>query len=50
MVVGEVQWRTHLPWGIVLVHVALATAVWAVTVALAFARYRPLRSGADART
>ena len=50
MVVGEVQWRTHLPWGIVLVHVALATAVWAVTVALAFALYRPLRSGADART
>ena len=35
MVIGEVQWRTELPWGVVLVHVALATAVWAGVVALA---------------
>jgi heme A synthase len=35
MVIGDIQWRTHLPWGLVLVHVALATAVWAGVVALA---------------
>lgn len=50
MLVGEVQWRTHLPWGLVLAHVALATAVWAVTVALAFLLYRPLASLAGDRT
>ena len=35
MVVGEVQWRNQLPWWLVLVHVALATLIWAGTVALA---------------
>jgi heme a synthase len=35
MIVGEVQWRTELPWGVVLLHVALGTAVWAGVVALA---------------
>jgi cytochrome c oxidase assembly protein subunit 15 len=35
MVIGDIQWRTHLPWGLVLIHVALATAVWAGVVALA---------------
>ena len=40
-IVGEVQWRTELPWGLVLVHVSLAAAVWAVTVALAAASHRP---------
>ncbi len=35
MVVGEIQWRNGLPWGLVLVHVTLATAVWAGVVALA---------------
>jgi heme a synthase len=44
MGVGEIQWRTHLPWGVVLVHVALAAAVWAGTVALAVLIWRPLRS------
>ena len=34
MAVGEIQWRNALPWGVVLVHVALAAAVWARTVAL----------------
>ena len=29
MTIGEVQYRTHLPWWLVLVHVALAGAVWA---------------------
>jgi cytochrome c oxidase assembly protein subunit 15 len=44
MGIGELQWRTHLPWGVVLVHVALAAAVWAGTVALAVLIWRPLRS------
>jgi heme a synthase len=44
MGIGELQWRTHLPWGVVLAHVALAAAVWAGTVALAVLIWRPLRS------
>jgi heme a synthase len=44
MGIGEIQWRTHLPWGVVLVHVALAATVWAGTVALAVLIWRPLRS------
>jgi heme a synthase len=44
MGVGELQWRTKLPWEIVLVHVTLAAAVWACTVALAALFYRPPRS------
>jgi cytochrome c oxidase assembly protein subunit 15 len=43
MAVGEVQWRTELPWGLVLVHVGLAAAIWIVTVALATLLWRPLR-------
>jgi len=35
MVIGDIQWRTQLPWGLVLVHVALATTVWVGVVALA---------------
>lgn len=34
MGIGELQYRTHLPWGLVLVHVALAAAIWALAVAL----------------
>jgi len=44
MVVGEIQWRTKLPWELVLVHVGLAAAVWAGTVALAALFFRPPRS------
>jgi cytochrome c oxidase assembly protein subunit 15 len=40
-VVGEVQYRTALPWGLVLVHVFLAAAIWALSVALAYALWRP---------
>ena len=32
---GELQYRTHLPWWLVLVHVAVAAGVWAWTVVLA---------------
>jgi cytochrome c oxidase assembly protein subunit 15 len=44
MGVGELQWRTKLPWEIVLVHVLLAAAVWGGTVALATLFFRPPRS------
>jgi cytochrome c oxidase assembly protein subunit 15 len=44
MGVGELQWRTKLPWELVLVHVVLAAAVWAGTVALAALFSRPPRS------
>jgi cytochrome c oxidase assembly protein subunit 15 len=41
--VGELQWRTELPWGVVLVHIAIAAAIWVATVALATLFWRPLR-------
>ena len=34
MAIGDIQYRTHLPWWLVLVHVAVAATVWAWTVAL----------------
>jgi cytochrome c oxidase assembly protein subunit 15 len=43
MIVGEVQYRTHLPWPVVLAHVGLAAAVWALLVAFATALWRPPR-------
>lgn len=46
MIVGEVQWRHQLPWGLVLVHVTLATVIWAGLVALAAVLAR--RRGAPA--
>jgi cytochrome c oxidase assembly protein subunit 15 len=41
MLVGEIQYRNALPWGLVLVHVTLGAAVWALTVATAHALWRP---------
>jgi cytochrome c oxidase assembly protein subunit 15 len=43
MGVGEIQYRTGLPWWLVLVHVALAAAVWAWTVGFVLLLRRPLR-------
>jgi cytochrome c oxidase assembly protein subunit 15 len=43
MAVGEVQYRNELPWWLVLVHVSLAAAIWAVTVALATLLWRAPR-------
>jgi cytochrome c oxidase assembly protein subunit 15 len=43
MTVGEVQYRTHLPWWLVIVHVTLAATVWAVAVAFVFGLWRPRR-------
>jgi cytochrome c oxidase assembly protein subunit 15 len=40
-VLGEVQYRNALPWGLVLVHVFLAAAVWTLSVALAAVLWRP---------
>jgi heme A synthase len=47
MGLGELQWRTHLPWGLVLTHVFLAAAVWVGTVALATVFFRPNVDFAD---
>ena len=38
---GEIQYRTHLPWPLVLGHVAVSAAVWASVVALAAVFQRP---------
>jgi heme a synthase len=41
MVLGEVQYRNHLPWWLVLVHVMLAALVWSTTVAFVYVLWRP---------
>jgi heme a synthase len=47
MIVGETQWRNQLPWWLVLVHVTLATLIWAGVVAVAaLLRARPPASPA----
>ena len=40
-IVGEVQYRTALPWWLVLVHVALAASIWVVTISVAYLLWRP---------
>jgi cytochrome c oxidase assembly protein subunit 15 len=42
-VLGEVQYRNALPWGLVLVHVFLAAAIWTLGLALAHVLWRPPR-------
>jgi cytochrome c oxidase assembly protein subunit 15 len=44
MTVGEIQYRTHLPWWLVLVHVTLAASVWAAVSVFAIRLWRPLRA------
>ncbi len=41
MLVGEVQYRNALPWGLVLVHVTLGAAIWGLTVAVVYSLWRP---------
>ena len=41
MLVGEIQYRNALPWGLVLVHVTLAATIWALTVGVVYALWRP---------
>jgi cytochrome c oxidase assembly protein subunit 15 len=43
MIVGEIQYRTHLPLGLVIVHVTLAAVVWAATVVFVATMWRPSR-------
>jgi cytochrome c oxidase assembly protein subunit 15 len=50
MAVGEIQWRNELPWWLVLIHVGLAAAVWAVTVALVTLMWRAPRSQGENAT
>jgi heme a synthase len=40
-IVGEVQYRNALPWGLVLVHVVLAAAIWTLFVTLSLVLARP---------
>jgi cytochrome c oxidase assembly protein subunit 15 len=41
MAVGEIQYRSALPWGLVLVHVLLAAAIWTLTVGIVWSLWRP---------
>lgn len=41
MVVGEIQYRDALPWGLVLAHVALSATIWLLTVLVAYTIWRP---------
>jgi cytochrome c oxidase assembly protein subunit 15 len=43
MVIGETQYRTHLPWWLVLVHVTMAVTLWAALTAFVFSLWRPRR-------
>jgi heme a synthase len=45
MTVGEIQYRTKLPWWLVLIHVTLSAAVWATTVALVAMLWRSRNPG-----
>ena len=50
MGLGELQYRTHLPWGLVLVHVGLAAAVWALLIGFVAVLWRPPAAFAEVRT
>ncbi len=43
MTIGEVQYRTSLPWWLVLAHVTTAAVVWAAATAFVFSLWRPRR-------
>jgi len=43
MTIGEIQYRTHLPWWLVLVHVTVAATVWAAVTSFVFSLWRPRR-------
>ena len=43
MTIGEAQYRTHLPWWLVLVHVTVAATVWAAVTSFVFSLWRPRR-------
>jgi cytochrome c oxidase assembly protein subunit 15 len=41
MILGEVQYRNALPWGLVLLHVCLAATLWVLALFIAYALWRP---------
>jgi cytochrome c oxidase assembly protein subunit 15 len=41
MTIGEVQYRTQLPWWLVLIHVTMAAIVWSAVVAFVYRLWRP---------
>ena len=41
MILGEVQYRNALPWGLVLLHVFLAATIWSAAVLIAHVLWRP---------
>jgi len=41
MLIGEIQYRNALPWGLVLAHVTLGATIWGLTVAVAHSLWRP---------
>jgi heme a synthase len=43
MVIGETQYRTQLPWWLVLIHVTMAVTVWAALTAFVYSLWRPRR-------
>ncbi len=43
MIVGEIQYRTHLPIGLVILHVTLSSIVWGATVVFVATLWRPSR-------
>ena len=43
MTIGELQYRTHLPWWLVLVHVTVAATVWAAATSFVYSLWRPRR-------
>jgi len=47
MIVGEVQYRTELPLGLVILHVTLSAIVWAATVVVVATMWRPERRAAQ---
>jgi heme a synthase len=46
MLVGEIQYRNHLPWWLVLIHVTLAAGLWAATMVFVALLWRPAPSSA----
>lgn len=40
-ILGEVQYRNALPWGLVLAHVLLAATIWVLTLVIAYVLWRP---------
>ena len=45
VIIGEVQWRTQLPWEVVVFHVGVAGLVWGVGVAALWRLARPITPG-----